>query len=183
MEPAARVAPIARIQLAVLRHILRARRALRLPDAARRLSGVRDHKVLLARLAELVAEEKKPARRQLLERLRKDLRNARRRDRRLLASAEVRQGLQDVLAVAAKRVENWRLPVPIDGDGAAAPAPAVQHLYRKGRKALARSRKDPSDERLHEARNQAKHLAQALEMLAGDAPPKKAKKVLKRAAD
>jgi len=39
----------------------------RLRNAGRRLSGVRDDKVLLARLAELIDDEKKPARRRLLD--------------------------------------------------------------------------------------------------------------------
>jgi CHAD domain-containing protein len=57
----------------------------------------------------------------------------------------------------------------------------VRSLYRKGRKALRRSQKQPTDDRLHEARKQAKHLGQALEILAGDKPPKEAKRVLARA--
>ena len=72
-------------------------------------------------------------------------------------------------------------PTPADAD--AAPALAVRRLYRQGRKALERSRKHPSAEQLHEARKKAKHLGQALEILGGSKPPKKAKKVLQRADD
>ena len=142
---------------------------------------MRDDKVLLARLTGLIAEEKRPARRQLLLQARKDVRNARRRDWRALRSAEELERIDEALASAAKRVRKW--PSPPQGTGEAAPELAVQRLYRKGRKALKRSRKDPSDECLHEARKQAKHLAQALEIVAGAKPPKKAAKVLARAAD
>ena len=153
----------------------------RLRNAARQLSGVRDHKVLLARIAELLAEEKKPERRRLFLHLRKDLYNARRRDWRRLRSATELEHLETLLANAAKSVQHWPAPAQVDADSA--PAIAVRRLYRKGRKALERSRADPSDECLHEARKQAKHLAQALKILAGEPDSKTAKKVLGRAAD
>jgi CHAD domain-containing protein len=155
------------------------RENMRLRNAARRLSAVRDDKILLARLAELLAAEKKPARRQLLLALRKELRNERRRHWRALRSAEPKDYIEEVLGTAARRVRKWRTPPDAD----AAPKLAVRRLYRQGRKALARSRKDPTDERLHEARKKAKHLGQALEILGAKAAPKKAKKVLKRADD
>src|SRR5687767_915570 len=60
------------------------RENMRLRNAGRRLSAVRDDKVLLGRLAQLLAEEKKPARRQLLLALRKELHNERRRNWRAL---------------------------------------------------------------------------------------------------
>ena len=153
----------------------------RLRNAARRLSPVRDDKVLLARLTELIAEEKQPGRRQLLAKARKDVRNARRRDWRALRSPDELARIDQALATAAKRVRRW--PSPPQGPGEAAPELAVQRLYRKGRKALKRSRQDPSDKCLHEARKQAKHLAHALEILAGRKPPKKAAKLLARADD
>ena len=155
------------------------RENMRLRNAARRLSPVRDHKVLLARLARLLAKEEKPARRRLLLGLRKDLYNARRRDWRALRSRDELERLEASLASVAKRVRKW----PPQADGQGAPQDAVKRLYRKGRKALARSRKQPSDERLHEARKQTKRLAQALEMLAGAARPKKAAKVLEHAEE
>jgi len=157
------------------------RENMRLRNAARRLSPVRDDKVLLARLAELIAEEKRPARRQLLMQARRDVRNARRRDWRALCSPDEIERIDQALAAAAKRVRKWRSP--LQGPGYAAPQLAVQRLYRKGRKALKRSRQDPSDECLHEARKQAKHLAHALEILAGRTPPKKAAKLLAKADD
>jgi CHAD domain-containing protein len=151
----------------------------RLRDAGRRLSGVRDDRVLLARLGELLQKETKPARRRLILRLRKELDTARRRHWRELSSAQAIHRIEDSLGEAARRVHVW----PVPSDAGAAPVLAVRKIYKKGRKALERSRKHPSDERLHEARKQAKHLAQALEILTGDKPPKKAKKVLERAGD
>lgn len=153
------------------------RENMRLRNAGRRLSAVRDDKVLLEQLTALLAREKQPARRQLLLALRKDLRNDRRRDWRALRSSDRIHGIGDSLVLAARQVREWRVPVDAD------PALAVRQIYRQGRKALARSRKDPTDEQLHEARKKAKHLGQALEILAGKAPAKKAKKVLARADD
>lgn len=160
------------------------RENLRLRNAARRLSGVRDHKVLLGRITRLIAGEKKAGQRQLLLDLRKDLYNARRRDWRALRSPKELERIGGVLAQAAKHVRKWPAVTSASGDAAQAPVLALQHLYRKGRNAFARSRKDPSDERLHEARKQAKHLAQALEILAGQQPAKKkTRKALARAGD
>ena len=159
------------------------RENMRLRNAARRLSGVRDHKVLLVRITDLLANEKKPERRKLLLELRKELYNARRRDWRALRSPKELERIDGVLADAAKRVRKWPAPAQANGSVGEAPVLALLNLYRKGRKALDRSRKDPSDERLHEARKQAKHLAQALEILAGPQPRKKARKVLSRADD
>ena len=153
----------------------------RLRNAARRLSPVRDDKVLLAKLTELIADQKRPARRRLLVQARKDVRNARRRDWRALRSPQELERIDEALASAAKRVRKWRSTS--QGPDDAAPELAVQRLFRKGRKALKRSREDPSDECLHEARKQAKHLAQALEILAGRKPPKKTAKLLARADD
>ena len=155
------------------------RENMRLRNAGRRLSAVRDDKVLLERVTTLLAKEKQPARRQLLLALRKDLRNDRRRDWRKLHSNERMHGIGDSLAEAVKRVRQWPMPAGAD----AAPALAVKQIYRQGRKALKRSQKKPGDEHLHEARKKAKHLGQALQILAGTAPPKKAKKVLARADD
>ena len=152
---------------------------MRLRNVGRRLSGVRDHRVLLARIAELLADEDKPARRKLLLALRKDLYNTRRRDWRALRSHDALERIAETLGEVARDVRRWRLPPESNG----ATELAVEILYRKGRKALARSRKKPTNERLHEARKQAKHLAHALEMLGNGATPKKTKKVLSRAED
>jgi CHAD domain-containing protein len=115
------------------------------------------------------------------------VRNARRRDWRALRSAEELQRIDDALSAAAKRVRAWRAPPQSEAQSDAKEPPALalalRRLYRKGRKALERSRKQRSDERLHEARKHAKHLAQALEILAGAPRSKKAKKVLARAGD
>src|SRR5687768_8143387 len=74
------------------------RENMRLRNAGRRLSAVRDDKVLLERVTALLAKEKQPARRQLLLALRKDLRNDRRRDWRTLRTNERMHGIGDSLA-------------------------------------------------------------------------------------
>src|SRR5262245_25349796 len=111
------------------------RENMRLRNAARRLSAVRDDKILLDRIAGLLGKEKKPARRQILLALRKELHNERRRDWRALREDERIDYIDDVLVTSARRVRKW--PTPADAD--AAPALAVRRIYRKGRKALERS--------------------------------------------
>src|SRR5262245_33533369 len=80
------------------------RENMRLRNAARRLSAVRDDKVLLGRLAGLIAGEKKPARRHVLLALRKDLRNERRRDWRALRESEPASYIDEVLGTAARQI-------------------------------------------------------------------------------
>ncbi len=150
----------------------------RLRDAGRWLSGVRDDKVLLGMLAKLLERERKPKGRRLLERLMARLEKERQRDWRAVRTAKRRRELREVLGETAHRVDAWHAPhahTPV-------PAAALKQLYRKGRKAFKRSRKLPSDERLHEARKQAKHLGHAVELLTDGKPPGRAKKVLKRAS-
>lgn len=149
----------------------------RLRDAGRWLSGVRDDKVLLGMLEGLLEKEKKPERRRLIERLMARLEKERQRDWRAVRAAKRRRELREALGESAQRVEAWRAP----HEGAAVPTAALRRLYRKGRKALERSRKEPSDEQLHEARKQAKHLRHVVEILAEGKPSKRARKVIKRA--
>jgi CHAD domain-containing protein len=150
----------------------------RLRDAARQLSDVRDDKVLLAVLAELLADEQQPDRRRLLERLQARLAKARERHWRAVRASTTLADIRAALGESARHVGAWREP----HDAASAPAAALRRMYRKGRKAVKRSAKDPSDEQLHEARKQVKHLAHVVELLARRAPPKPAKKAIKRAS-
>src|SRR5262249_34493997 len=101
----------------------------RLRNAARRLADVRDHKVLLRHIAELLAKEKNPAWRRLFLALRKELYNARRRDWRKLRSRKELQRIDATLADVAQRVRQWRIPAAARGQEADAPQLALQRLY------------------------------------------------------
>lgn len=148
----------------------------RLRGAARQLAAVRDDRVQLDALGMLLREEKDPARRALLARLRDGLRKDRRGRWRAIAATEAPKRLAGVLSDSARRVEG----LDTGADGVDALAEALEGLYRKARKGLKRSRRPENDETLHEARKRVKHLAHALEMLAGGAAKGRARKVLKR---
>jgi len=148
----------------------------RLRDAGRRLSGVRDHRALGDLLAALLEAESHAGRRSLLGALRAQLQADLRRDWRALLEDGGLSSVERALTGSARRMAEWPAP-----RHTASVAAAVERLHRKGRKALKRSRLEPSDENLHEARKQAKHLAQALEIVGGGKPPRRAVKAMKRA--
>jgi CHAD domain-containing protein len=148
----------------------------RLRDAGRRLSGVRDHRVLGELLGALIEEEPHAGRRSLLGALRAQLQRDLRQAWRALLEDGGLSGVDRALSESAQRIAAWRAP-----RDPASVAEAVERLHRKARKALKRSRSEPSDENLHEARKQAKHLAQALEIVGGGKPRRRAAKAMKRA--
>ena len=130
----------------------------RVRDVGRSLSRVRDAKILLD-AAEALRERMKGAARAELAGLARTLRRERERACRELWDAPV------------VRAELRRSLEAVQADARAWPAPtgdALQHgierIYRKGRKAFARARKDPRDETLHEARKQTKYMSKALEV-------------------
>lgn len=131
-----------------------------LRDAARPLGRVRDAKVMLETIEQLLARERQPGRRTVLLGLRRVLREARLRLRRDAQRAEEYSKSAQALEEARRRVERWR----VRGDGRAVVLGGVERIYRKGRKALAAVDAERSDENLHELRKQAKYLGQALEI-------------------
>jgi CHAD domain-containing protein len=149
------------------------RENVRLRDAGRRLSAVRDAKVLLGVLDQLAEKERKRARRRLVERLRMQVEKRRGRDWRSLRAGQAMGEIVRALHETATQIES--LP---SSAGAALP---LEKLYRKAGTALKRSRRKPSDARLHEARKQAKHFMNALLLLAPGEPPRRVRKVLDRA--
>ena len=123
-------------------------------DVGRRLSAARDSRVMLDTLAELVEHYPRvadsdglaPFRRTLLSRHANS-------QRKLRDTAASEQALRELRA-ARDRVSAW----PLSGESAAALAPGVEQIYRRGRRAYKAARKDPSTENFHDLRKRAKDL-------------------------
>jgi len=135
-----------------------------LRDAARPLSAARDSKVLPDTLRMLADRYGEPVRAINLQGLRRAL-NAQRGQlaRDVLGSqgkalAHSRQLLRETRAA----IERGRLPRDNDWDGIGA---GLEHVYSRGRRALAAARKAPAPDAFHEWRKQVKYLRYQLEAL------------------
>ena len=135
----------------------RANAALR--DAARPWSRVRDAKVLVDTLDDLLESEKNAARRALLTKLRRDFEEARLGARREIEGSESATSSAAALELAWRRAERWR----VARKPASTVRKGIERIYRRGREALATARKEPSAENMHEWRKQVKYLGQAME--------------------
>jgi adenylate cyclase len=164
------------------KHLKRARSALRLVrdelgddvyqrentalrDAGRRLSGARDAQVMVETLDELVDDGAFA-----------DLRS------RLEAGRGKAPPVDDAVAELREvraRTAVWDLDAP---EVPEAFLPGFERIYRRGRKALRRARKDPTDAALHELRKRVKDLWYVSEILR-PAHPKRTKRLAKRADD
>ena len=156
----------ARANLRLLRHAIgqpvyaRANSALR--DAARPWSRVRDAKVLVETLDDLLEAEKSAARQALLTKLRAAFEEARLAARHEADTAGDAAKSAAVLDEAWRRAERWR----VSRKRPSMLRKGIESIYRQGRTALARARADASAENLHEWRKQVKYLAQAMESFA-----------------
>ena len=136
-----------------------------LRDAARPLSGLRDATVGLEIARELLAKEKKPARRAILLDLRRALHAERVESREKLLRGARLAGIEQSLEHAGQRIEYWRVPL----DDRTVLRAGFERVYRKGRKALKKAHSEISNESLHESRKQVKYLRQALAVVANGA--------------
>jgi CHAD domain-containing protein len=131
-------------------------------DASRPLSAVRDAKVLVDALDELLKhfegrvnkETFLPLRRALQRRLRETRKQVLERDRAV--SRIVRQ-----IREGKKRVKDW----PLEACGWRAIEGGLERIYRQGRAAMNEAQNDPNDEMLHEWRKRSKDLRYELELL------------------
>jgi hypothetical protein len=131
---------------------------LRLRDAARPLSRLRDAVVLLDVIAKLRADDKDAELASLEEELHREREAARREiAERPAPLRRIRSSIESVLSASRP----WRAP------SGAMLQRSVARLYRKGRKAFALADSDRCDETLHEARKQSKYLGKALDTIAG----------------
>jgi CHAD domain-containing protein len=137
-------------------------------DAGRRLAGARDRQVLLEALDALTACYPDQAPPERFERFKRTLVGqhgaAQRRLHERAAVAEVLAELRQARA----RVGSWHL----EREGLDALAPGFKRFYRRGRRAYASARQDPSTENLHELRKRAKYLWYAAQIVRGAAPKK-----------
>jgi CHAD domain-containing protein len=132
-----------------------------LRDVARLLSGVRDARVVMDALDELLERDDNAAQRALLHDLRALLEKARLAVRgemqRMDALEKSAKALEDVWT----RVERWRTC----GMGASDSLKGLKRVYERGRKALAHAQAERSPECLHEWRKHVKYLAYVLEVV------------------
>jgi len=147
-------------------------------DVGRRLSGVRDAKVMVETLDALGKRyaDELPARpfagfRAALVREQKAAHEELRRDEATLR--DVRAELEDARA----RVASWPLS---DGAGHAILAPGFRRIYRRGRKEFRAAAADTNAESLHELRKRVKDLRYTGQVV-GPVAPKRVRKLAKRA--
>ena len=129
-----------------------------LRNAARPLSRVRDVAVLRATAGQLLRHEEHGARRRLLRKVRRTLKQTRLEARTELYRMNVIKGCIATLLAAKARIRSWRLE-PVDRrwvrDG-------LQRIYRRGREGYELACADPTAENLHEWRKRVKYLYQAM---------------------
>ena len=138
-----------------------ARENAALRDAARPLGAVRDAKVMVETVDELLEHERNAARRALLAKIRALLEKARASALdEVQAAGDARRSTR-ALGAAWKRAARLRTPrkrKAVLRDG-------VEAMYRRGRKALAAAKSECSPENLHEWRKQVKYLGNAMDAL------------------
>jgi CHAD domain-containing protein len=137
-----------------------------LRDAAAPLSAVRDAKILVEAFDRLVGSS--PRRNGgNLDRVRDVLvRHQLRTRHRFFAGRKRLEPTRSALRSVRRRARRWSLGHRSWSSLGA----GVDRVYRAGRKQLAKARRRPSDENLHELRKQAKYLFQQLEVLEPIAP-------------
>jgi CHAD domain-containing protein len=147
-------------------------------DAGRRLSDVRDAKVLVETLDDLVRRYADEIPDGAFARLRGQLAAEQERaHERLEHDAAAIDGTRDALDRARTRVAAWPLTA---GAGPAVLASGFERVYRRGRRALRAARKDPTVENLHELRKRAKDLWHAAQV-ARPVDPKRMRKLAQSA--
>jgi len=123
----------------------------RLRDIARRLSELRDAFAIISTLDDLKKQYSKDAGMKLRS-IRAGLSRKRLESSRPEEITSVLEDAAAALKKAGKRVKTW----PLQTDGYGAIAPGFEQIYRDGRKALQRARKDPTPENFHELRKRVK---------------------------
>jgi CHAD domain-containing protein len=132
---------------------------LKMRDAARPLTPVRDAMILLATLKELAKGARGSA--SFLSELRSELRDEHTRAREQLAGAEIKH-LRTLMSELRQSLQSLSEQL-LDRR---ALREALQRSYRVGRKAFRRAQKTTSDEQLHEWRKQTKYYLHQLEVVA-----------------
>lgn len=132
-----------------------------LRDAARIFAPVRDAKAAVDTTDHVLAREKSPSRRMVLEKLRRKFKQVLATQRRELDAANAIPECIAMITASRSRISRRRA----GGEDPVAINPAVKRVCRRGRAALAAVDADGSDGNLHELRKQVKFLAHILEIL------------------
>ena len=132
-------------------------------DAGRPLSEVRDAKVLVDTLGELVEHYKAQLAAEPFKHLRGAL-NARRRDvrKQVLDKKGTTRSIVSKVRKSLRRVGDW----PLTHNGWKAIAAGLRQTYDQGRKSMQAAINDGSDEAFHEWRKRTKDLRYGIELLA-----------------
>jgi CHAD domain-containing protein len=131
-------------------------------DAGRPLSALRDAKVLVDTLDQLIAHfdgRVKPASVSSLKRVLIDRRRKMRKQ--VLGRDHTVSGIVRRIRAAKKRVEDW----PLKKRGWKAIKGGLRTVYRQGRRAMQKALSDTCDETLHEWRKRTKDLRYEVELL------------------
>jgi CYTH domain-containing protein/CHAD domain-containing protein len=144
-------------------------------DLGRRLSGARDSQVMVGTLDALCARYASEVPSGAFARLRAALADDyQEAARNLRENPTAPAPIIAELRAARTRVAAWRF----QHDTVSALAPGFEHIYRRGRRAFAAARKNPTDESFHELRKRSKDLWHAAQILRPTAP-----KTMKTLAD
>lgn len=129
-------------------------------DAGRKLSGVRDAKVLVETLDDLVERNRDHLAPEAFRRLRAALVEGR-------PSGDSSEDVLTAVHSARARVETW----PLGDDGSTRMLePGFERIYRRGRRAYRTAKDDATSEHLHELRKRTKDLWHAAQVLRPAAP-------------
>ncbi len=145
-------------------------------DAGRRLAGARDSQVLLETLDTLGERYADELPSSSYHRFRETLVEQCAAAKKRLDAGDAEIAVLSDLRDARARVPEW----PLAREGLDALAPGFERIYRRGRRAHRKARKDPSTENLHELRKRAKDLWYAAQIIR-PASPKRMRRIARRA--
>jgi CHAD domain-containing protein len=139
---------------------------LALRDAARPLAGVRDAKILVTALQQVLDRQGKVTASVASGKLMALLRSGRVAARESALTSARLAPIRTILRNAPRRVQQW----PLLEDDWDSLGPGIRRVYRSGRRALAAVKENRVDEALHEWRKQTKYLWHQLQILTPLAP-------------
>ncbi len=124
----------------------------RLGDLGRKLSEIRDAAAIIEVFNSLVEKYKDNLQNNALAAIRRALEKSKRATEQAANMGKLVQRASSILRATGTRAKQW----PLKKDGFQAIAPGLEDRYRRGRKAMARARKDPTPENYHEWRKRVK---------------------------
>jgi CHAD domain-containing protein len=145
-------------------------------DAGRRLAGARDTRVLLETLDAVGERRPDAAPPAGVAGFRRTLAGQHGAAQRGLRDGTARAEVLSELRQARARVPDW----PLERQSLDSLAPGFKRIYRRGRRAYRRARREPKSENMHELRKRAKDLWYAAQIVR-PASPKQMKRVAREA--